>query len=127
MVFLRRNFISVLCLETCSSNSFTGNPPLVIARGGVSGVFPDSSEDAYMATGLASLENVIVWCDVQLTKDGFGICLPNIKLENATDIANILQNKKTSYLVNGVPTLGYFAVDYTLKELSNVQCKFNLS
>lgn len=99
---------------------------MVIARGGFSGLFPDSSGSAYLMAAQTSVKNLFVWCDVQLTKDGAGICLPDIKLENATDIVDIFQNRSKNYLVNGVPTRGYFAVDYTLKELSNVHCKFSL-
>lgn len=113
--------------ETYSYNSYAGSPPFVVARGGFSGIFPDSSEAAYKLALLTSVSDVILWCDVQLTKDAVGICLPDIKLENATDIADIFQNKSTSYLVNGAPIRGYFSVDYTMKDLSSVICKFNLS
>ncbi|KAE9606379.1 putative glycerophosphodiester phosphodiesterase [Lupinus albus] len=100
--------------------TLSGSPPLVIARGGFSGLFPDSSEDAYGFAIVTSVPDVTLWCDVQLTKDGAGICLPDINLENATDISVIFQNKSTNYLVNGIPTSGYFSVDYTLKDLSSV-------
>ncbi|XP_019460982.1 PREDICTED: glycerophosphodiester phosphodiesterase GDPDL3-like [Lupinus angustifolius] len=105
---------------TSAWKTLSGSPPLVIARGGFSGIFPDSSKDAYSFAILTSVPEVTLWCDVQLTKDGAGICLPNIKLENATDISAIFQNKSTNYLVNGIPTSGYFSVDYTLKDLSSV-------
>ncbi|XP_028758491.1 glycerophosphodiester phosphodiesterase GDPDL4 [Neltuma alba] len=100
--------------------TLSGNPPLVIARGGFSGIFPDSSLGAYNLALITSVPNVISWCDVQLTKDSVGICLPDVKLDNATDIAGIFQNKSTTYLVNGVPTRGYFSVDYAIKDLSQV-------
>jgi glycerophosphoryl diester phosphodiesterase len=70
---------------------------------------------------------VILWCDVQLTKDGTGICVPDVKLENSTDISVVFKNRNKAYLVNGAPTEGYFSVDFTLKELSNVVCKSELS
>lgn len=98
---------------------------MVIARGGFSGLYPDSSDFAYSTAEQTSLSNVILWCDVQLTKDREGICFPNIKLENATDIGKNSGYKSKTYSVNGVQTSGYFSVDYTLKELlSNVVCKF---
>jgi len=123
----RKNFCSVLCvLKLTWTLSFAGSPPLVIARGGFSGIYPDSSDLAYSLAAQTSLANVIVWCDVQLTKDREGICIPSIKLENATDIGHISKYKSKTYSVNGVQTSGYFSVDYTLKELlSNVICKFN--
>ena len=100
---------------------------MVIARGGFSGIYPDSSDIAYSLAAQTSLANVILWCDVQLTKDREGICIPDIKLENATDIGHVSEFKSKTYSVNGVQTSGYFSVDYTLKELlSNVVCKFNL-
>ncbi|CAJ2633875.1 unnamed protein product [Trifolium pratense] len=101
-------------------NTLTGSPPLVIAHGGFSGLFPDSSEDAYTLAAETSVADVALWCDVQLTKDGIGICFPNINLENSSDIASIFPNQSVSYLVNGVPTSGYFSVDYTSKDLSTV-------
>lgn len=104
-----------------------GSSPLVVARGGFSGLFPDSSLAAYNLALITSVSNIASWCDVQLTKDAAGICLPDIKLDNATAIASIFQNKSTNYLVNGVPTRGYFSVDYMLKDLSQVFCKLNLS
>ncbi|KAE9584113.1 putative glycerophosphodiester phosphodiesterase [Lupinus albus] len=109
-----------LSIEINSHTCFAGSPPLVIARGGFSGIFPDSSDYAYNLAIITSVPGIILWCDVQLTKDGAGICFPDIKLDNATDISNIFQNKSTNYLVNGVPTGGYFSKDYTLKDLSNV-------
>lgn len=81
--------------------------------------------DAYQLVSATSIQNAVEWCDVQLTKDRAGVCLPDIKLNNATNIANVFQNKPTNYVVNGVPTTGYFSVDYTLKDLTNVMSKFN--
>ncbi|XP_061360949.1 glycerophosphodiester phosphodiesterase GDPDL3-like [Gastrolobium bilobum] len=102
-------------------NTLGGKPPLVIAHGGFSGIFPDSSSDAFNLAKITGSKDLILWCDVQLTKDGAGICLPDIKLENCTDIAEgIYGNNSKSYSVNGVTTRGYISVDYTLKELSNV-------
>ncbi|KAK7333421.1 hypothetical protein VNO80_30193 [Phaseolus coccineus] len=97
-----------------------GSPPLVIARGGFSGIFPDSSSLAYNLALNTSSPNVILWCDVQLTKDGTGICFPELKLDNATDISVVYQGKAKDYLVSGVPTRGWFSVDYNFQELANV-------
>ncbi|KAK6947015.1 Glycerophosphodiester phosphodiesterase domain, partial [Dillenia turbinata] len=98
----------------------SGTAPLVIARGGFSGLFPDSSKAAYNLALLASVPDVVLWCDVQLTKDSVGICFPDLKLDNASDISSIYKNKETTYLVNGVPVQGWFSVDFTLQELSSV-------
>jgi len=99
----------------------------VIARGGFSGIFPDSSSLAYSLALNTSSRNVILWCDVQLTKDGTGICFPELKLDNATDISVVYQGKEKDHFVSGVPTRGWFSVDYNFKELANVSREFNLS
>ncbi|PIA38334.1 hypothetical protein AQUCO_02800188v1 [Aquilegia coerulea] len=94
--------------------TLSGDAPLVIARGGFSGLFPDSSSYAYNFAMSTSLPDVVLWCDVQLTKDGVGICLPNLLLNNITSISG--PGEKT-YSVNGVPTKGWFTVDYTMEDL----------
>jgi len=114
------------CFETYLCSCFAGGAPLVVARGGFSGMFPDSSDSAYNLAVITCGPDVYVWCDVQLTKDGVGICQPDINLLNSTYIAFAYPNKTTSYLVNGVPTTGYFSLDYTFKQLSSVVCEFNL-
>lgn len=96
---------------------------MVIAHGGFSGLFPDSSSFAYQFAGQVSLDNVIFWCDVQLTKDAAGVCAPNLNLANNTDISNIFPNQSKTHSVNGVSIQGWFSVDFTLKELASVNCK----
>ncbi|KAL0310969.1 UNVERIFIED_CONTAM: Glycerophosphodiester phosphodiesterase GDPDL3 [Sesamum angustifolium] len=93
--------------------TLSGAAPLVIARGGFSGIFPDSSFYAYSLAVQTSLTNVHVWCDVQLTKDGAGICFPDIRLENSSDIDNVYKNRRNTYVVNGVSTQGCETKDLT--------------
>ncbi|GMP52278.1 hypothetical protein CsSME_00018166 [Camellia sinensis var. sinensis] len=100
--------------------TLNGNAPLVIARGGFSGLFADSSTVAYQLAGMVSLPNVIYWCDVQLTKDGAGICSPDLTLENNSNIESVFKNKYNTYSVNGVSMQGWFSVDFTLSDLANV-------
>ncbi|KAB1224992.1 putative glycerophosphoryl diester phosphodiesterase 1 [Morella rubra] len=97
--------------------TLSGNRPLVIARGGLSGLFPDSSGTAYDAAKQLSLPDVQLWCDVKLTKDGAGICVPSVMLDNSTNISSVLKNRDKVQLVNGVPTRGWFSVDFSLEEL----------
>ncbi|KAK1274403.1 putative glycerophosphoryl diester phosphodiesterase 1 [Acorus gramineus] len=66
------------------------------------------------------LPDTVLWCDVHLTKDGFGMCLPNILLNNSTDIANVYPKVKKTYLVNGVAMEGWFSIDFTRNDLRNV-------
>lgn len=106
-------------------SSFAGNAPIVIAKGGFSGLFPDSSLTAYSVALLTSLTDVVMWCDVQLMKDGSGICVPDVFLDNCTDITMKFKDSQKTYLVNSVPVKGYFSVDYSLEDLSNVSCKLS--
>ncbi|XP_020204465.1 glycerophosphodiester phosphodiesterase GDPDL4 isoform X1 [Cajanus cajan] len=120
-LFLLHSLVSAKGSNRTTWNTLRGSPPLVIARGGFSGIFPDSSDVAYELAKEIGLRNLIVWCDVQLTKDGEGICFPNINLENATHIDQVFKHRNSTYSVNGVQTSAYFAVDFTFKELySNV-------
>ncbi|CAN1290664.1 Glycerophosphodiester phosphodiesterase GDPDL3 [Linum perenne] len=97
-----------------------GNHPLVVARGGFSGLFPDSSSIAYQFAQQISVPDLILWCDLQLTKDAFGICAPDLKLDNSTDINKVYQNRQSTYTVNGVKQAGWFPSDFTSKELQTV-------
>nr|XP_043640009.1 glycerophosphodiester phosphodiesterase GDPDL3-like [Erigeron canadensis] len=97
-----------------------GDPPLVVARGGFSGLFPDSSINAYTFALITGVSDMILWCDVQLTNDNAGICLPNLNIDNGTTIAVAFNKGNKTYSVNGVPMTGWFPVDFSLKDLDKV-------
>ncbi|WZY76239.1 hypothetical protein YC2023_022623 [Brassica napus] len=99
--------------------TLSGDAPLVIARGGFSGLFPDSSSVAYKFAKQTSVAGTVLWCDVQLTKDGHGICFPDLKLNNASNIGDVFPNRQKSYPVNGVTTQGWFTIDFSLRDLKN--------
>ncbi|XP_047971814.1 glycerophosphodiester phosphodiesterase GDPDL3-like isoform X2 [Salvia hispanica] len=103
--------------------TLSGKQPVVIARGGYSGVLPDSSFNAYALAAQFGTPDSLVWCDVQLTKDGAGICFPDIRLDNASDIDLVYPKGKKAYLVNSVSTQGWFSIDFTLKDLQPVNIK----
>ncbi|KAL6543117.1 hypothetical protein OROHE_010637 [Orobanche hederae] len=103
--------------------TLSGKEPLVIARGGFSGLFPDSSRMAYTWAVLTGLPDLLVWCDVQLTKDGVGICAPDIMLQNSSNIDIVYPDSRTSYVVNGVPMQGWFSVDFSFNDLQDVYLK----
>ncbi|BFG29721.1 hypothetical protein CerSpe_159960 [Prunus speciosa] len=106
--------------STSKWQTLTGDAPLVIARGGFSGLFPGFSSAAYSLALATSVSDVVLWCDVQLTKDGAGICFPDLLLNNNSDIQDVFAKKDKTYLVNGVSTSGWFTVDYTFSDLANV-------
>ncbi|KAM4092278.1 hypothetical protein ACB094_06G026700 [Castanea mollissima] len=122
-LFLLLHSVLLAPLVSAAGSKWTtlsGNPPKVIANGGFSGIFPSSTSYAYNLAVLISVPDVVLWCDVQLTKDGVGICAPDLLLSNSSDIADIFKKRNKAYLVNGVPTKGWFSVDFTFKELSTV-------
>jgi glycerophosphoryl diester phosphodiesterase len=105
--------------STSRWQTLNGDAPLVIARGGFSGLYPDSSIAAYQLATLTSVADVVLWCDLQLTKDGLGICFPDLNLANASTIDRVYPNREKSYSVNGVTTKGWFPNDFSLTELQN--------
>ena len=107
-------------MTTCCA----GDAPLVIAKGGFSGVFPGSSQNAYAFAMIASAPDTKLWCDVQLTKDAVGICLGNINMKNSTTIAQVYPARKNTYVVDGGPKTGWFSVDFNMSELQNVTCEY---
>ncbi|KAH7839127.1 hypothetical protein Vadar_000086 [Vaccinium darrowii] len=74
---------------------------------------------------MLELPNVVYWCDVQLTKDGAGICFPHLRLDNGSNIDEIpdYKNLYNAYLVNDVSMQGWFSVDFTLNDLRNVSLR----
>jgi hypothetical protein len=101
-----------------------GKAPAIIATGGFSGLFPDSSDIAYRFVSFASSPATALYCNVWLTKDGVGICLPNINMDNCTFISSVFPKGKKTYNVNGVSTTGWFSVDVDSTDLQKVLRKF---
>ncbi|KAK3199860.1 hypothetical protein Dsin_023275 [Dipteronia sinensis] len=122
VVVLHCNVVTLVSAQGSDNGTrwqtLSGDPPFVVARGGFSGLLPDSSFAAYNLGVMLSVPNVIAWCDVQLTKDAIGICFPDIKLQNASNIGDVYKNKDKVYLVNGVPIRGWFPIDYTFDDLA---------
>ncbi|KAJ7979628.1 glycerophosphodiester phosphodiesterase GDPDL7 [Quillaja saponaria] len=99
----------------------SGNQPEVVARGGFYGLFPEASLPAISMAMQTSLQDMVVLCNLQMTKDGVGFCLSDIRLENSTNIALVYPKGQKTYKVNGKDVRGWFAVDYVADELlSNV-------
>ncbi|KAJ4963439.1 hypothetical protein NE237_023378 [Protea cynaroides] len=97
--------------------TLSGNTPVVIARGGFTGIFPDSSPYAFQFALSTSLSDVTLFCDLQLTRDGQGICQTDLRLDNTTNIALNFPNGGKTYNVNGQNVTGWFALDFTSKQL----------
>jgi len=104
--------------------TLSGTPPLVIARGGYSGLFPDSSQSAYQFALVNSLPEAVLFCDLQLSSDNVGFCTTGLALDNSTLIAEVFPNNAKTYKVNGEDLHGWFSVDFTSNQLmDNVTCE----
>ena len=99
--------------------TLNGGPPEVVARGGYSGIFPDSSVSAYNFALMTSSPDSIMYCNVQLTKDNLGVCTTDILIDLSTTAALAYPKGDKTYNVNGRDLHGWFAMDYTMDELKN--------
>ncbi|KAM0974271.1 hypothetical protein ACFX2C_017475 [Malus domestica] len=107
--------------------TLTGQQPLVIARGGLSGLFPEGSIPASDMAKTLSLPGSAFFCNLQLSKDNVGICLSNILLDNTTTISMFFPKGQNTYNVNGKDIRGWFALDFTADELlANVSLTQNI-
>lgn len=104
-----------------------GDRPLVIARGGFSGLFPESCQYANLVGVQQSLSGSALFCNLQQSKDGVGFCHTDIRLDNITNIATIYPKSQKTYKVNGQDLTGWYPMDFTSEQLfSNVTSKANL-
>lgn len=101
----------------------SGQEPGVVARGGISGLFPESCALANDLAISSSSPGLTILCNLQMTSDGAGICLPDIRLDNATTISTLFPKGQKTYKVNGQDLKGWFALDYSADTIfSNVSC-----
>ncbi|CAD5335218.1 unnamed protein product [Arabidopsis thaliana] len=99
--------------------TLNGQEPAVVARGGFSGLFPESSASANdLAIGTSS-PGLTMLCNLQMTKDGVGLCLSDIILDNATTISSVFPKAQKTYKVNGQDLKGWFVLDYDADTIFN--------
>lgn len=102
-----------------------GGPPIVIANGGYSGIFPDSSQYAYSFAMEMSLPDAAMYCNVQLTRDNLGVCAPTLNIALSTTAAMAYPKGEKTFNVDGQDTRGWYSMDYNLEDLKNTTfCKF---
>ncbi|CAN7114813.1 unnamed protein product [Brassica rapa subsp. narinosa] len=107
--------------------TLNGQEPGVVARGGFSGLFPESSASANAFAISTSSPGLTMLCNLQMTKDGVGLCLPDIRLDNSTTISTLFPKAQKTYKVNGQDLKGWFALDYSADTIfSNVSLVQNI-
>ncbi|CAL4970928.1 unnamed protein product [Urochloa decumbens] len=97
--------------------TLSGGPPQVIARGGFSGLFPDSSQFAYQFALSTSLPDVALFCDLQFSSDGMGFCKTGLTLDNSTTVSEVFPKMEKTYKVDGEEVHGWFSLDFTADQL----------
>ncbi len=98
------------------------NPPLVIGhRGGASGYLPEHTLEAY-ALGI-ELGADFVEPDLVATKDGHLIARHEPNLLDTTNVKELKQfaQRRRTAVVDGVPTDGFWASDFTLSEIKQLR------
>ncbi|RLM78398.1 glycerophosphodiester phosphodiesterase GDPDL7-like [Panicum miliaceum] len=97
--------------------TLSGRPPQVVARGGFSGLFPDSSQFAYQFALSTSLPDVVLFCDLQFSSDSMGMCKTGLTLDNSTTVSEIFPKMAKTYKVHGEDVHGWFSLDFTADQL----------
>ncbi|OAY31786.2 hypothetical protein MANES_14G142100v8 [Manihot esculenta] len=97
--------------------TLNGRPPTIMARGGLSGVFPESSFLAIQMAMDFGTKGTVLYCNLQLTKDGVGLCQEDMNLQVSTNIDMKFPNDEKTYKINGKDVKGWFAVDYTIDDM----------
>lgn len=100
---------------------------MVVARGGFSGIAPESSFPAYSMAQQTSLAGTILLCDLQFSKDAQGFCQYSLNLQNSTTITTAFPDlKPRTYNINGKNVEGFYGVDFLADDLlKNVFCKLS--
>jgi glycerophosphoryl diester phosphodiesterase len=97
--------------------------PLVIGHRGASGYLPEHTLEAYRLA--IKLGADYIEPDLVATKDGVLIARHEPDITNSTDVADHPEfaDRKTTNVVDGVPTEGWFASDFTLAEIKTLGAK----
>lgn len=99
----------------------------IISHRGASGYLPEHSLQAYQLA--INLGTDYVEPDLCLTKDGIFVAMHDILLDDTTDVASHPEftDKKTTKVVDGVKTTGYFVSDFLLEEIQTLRVKQRVS
>src|SRR5215210_5472754 len=97
--------------------------PLVIGHRGAPGYLPDHTLQGYRLA--IKLGADYVEPDLVATKDGVLIARHEPEISTTTDVADHPEfaNRKTTKTLDGVPTEGWFASDFTLAEIKTLRAK----
>lgn len=99
-----------------------GSPPLVIGHRGASGELPEHTLESYLRAieqGADCIEP-----DLVMTRDRHLIARHEPLLDQTTDVAEKFPaSRKRTMNLDGIPTTGYFASDFTLAEIKSLRAR----
>lgn len=97
--------------------TLAGRPPVVIAHRGASGYLPEHTLESYrLAIGMGA---DFIEPDLVATRDGHLVARHEPRLDATTDVARRPEfaARRTTRVVDGVESEGFFACDFTLAEI----------
>ena len=98
---------------------------LVIGHRGASGLLPEHTLEAY---ALAIEQGAhFIEPDLVSTQDGVLIARHENELSDTTDVAEKFPNRKTTRVLDGREMTGWFAEDFTLKEIKSLRANQRLA
>jgi glycerophosphoryl diester phosphodiesterase len=112
--------LAVLSMTFQHAEASQRHKPLLIAHRGASGYAPEHTLAAY---GLAIEQGAdFVEQDLQLTKDGYFICLHDPDLARTTNVAELFPDRATlrDPEETGKPARGWYTIDFTLAEIKRL-------
>jgi len=101
--------------------TLTGSQPLVIGHRGASGYLPEHTIESYRRA--IELGADFVEPDLVTTRDGHLIARHEPVLDDTTDVKTRREfaSKRTTKTLDGIPTTGFFASDFTLDEIRQLR------
>jgi len=102
-------------------HTLTGAQPIVIGHRGAAGYLPDHTLEGYRKA--IQLGADFVEPDLVTTKDGHLIARHEPILDDTTDVKTRREfaSKKTTKMLDGIATTGFFASDFTLEEIKQLR------
>ncbi len=119
-------FVIALFASNASVSSDLDLPrPLVIGHRGASGLLPEHTLEAY---ALAIEQGAhFIEPDLVSTQDGILIARHENELSDTTDVAEKFPGRKATRVLDGREVTGWFAGDFTLKEIRSLRAKQRLA
>ena len=117
---------SAVVAEPGGADGQHGAQPLIIGHRGASGYRPEHTLASYELAARMGADYVEP--DLVSTKDGVLVARHEPEIGGTTDVADHTEfaSRRTTKLLDGVPTTGWFTEDFTLRELKTLRAKERL-